>query len=50
MIGGNVKLMMSAAAPIDGDLISMLKIIFWVPFTQVYGQTETCGPWTMTYW
>lgn len=37
MVGGKVKLMMSAAAPIDAELMNMLKIIFGVPFTQVYG-------------
>lgn len=46
--GGNLRFMSTAAAPIAGNRLSMLKICMSCPIVEVYGQTESCGASFMT--
>ncbi|OMJ84629.1 hypothetical protein SteCoe_14221 [Stentor coeruleus] len=43
VLGGRVKVMLTGSAPISGDVINFLKLVFSCPFIEAYGQTETCG-------
>ena len=43
IIGGKIKLMVSSAAPIEGEVLDMLKVCFSCPIQQAYGQTESGG-------
>lgn len=47
--GGRAKTFVSAAAPIDVHLMEMLKILCSCNFLQGYGQTETAGPISISY-
>jgi long-chain acyl-CoA synthetase len=40
-VGGNIKLMTTAGAPISKDVLELLKICFCAPITEGYGLTET---------
>jgi len=46
--GGNLRFMSTAAAPIAGNRLSLLKISMSCPIAEVYGQTESCGASFMT--
>ncbi|KAG9287118.1 hypothetical protein G9A89_001012 [Geosiphon pyriformis] len=43
LLGGNVKLIITAAAPIGRDIIQFLRIAFGAVVLEAYGQTETHG-------
>ena len=42
-LGGNVKLMFSASAPMDPIMIDFLAVMFGATYLEGYGQTEACG-------
>jgi long-chain acyl-CoA synthetase len=46
-LGGNIRLMISGAAPIDPNMVEFLRICFSVTFVEGYGQTETTGAATL---
>jgi len=48
--GGSLKLLVSAAAPIDSDMMIYLKIFLSVYFLQGYGQTESAGALSISYY
>jgi long-chain acyl-CoA synthetase len=48
-LGGKVKLLVSAAAPLDTQIINTLMVLFSAKFIQGYGQTETAGAIALTY-
>lgn len=39
-LGGNVKLMLTGSAPIEGNMLNFLKVAFCCPIVEGYGQTE----------
>lgn len=41
--GGNVRLMITASAPISKEVLEFLKIATCVPILEIYGQTESTG-------
>eukprot|EP00347_Sterkiella_histriomuscorum_P005970 403354567 len=47
--GGRVKIMISASAPISPEVLTFFKIALGVFVFEVYGQTETYGPATVTH-
>jgi len=48
--GGNLKILVSAAAPIDSDMMVYLKIFLSAYFLQGYGQTESAGALSISYY
>jgi len=42
-LGGNVRLIITASAPIADNVLSFLKCLFCCPVVEAYGQTESCG-------
>ena len=48
-LGGNVRLCLTASAPISKDVLAFLKIAFGCPIYEAYGQTETGGASTVTF-
>lgn len=42
-LGGNVRIMITASAPIAPNVLSFLKCVFCCPIVEAYGQTESCG-------
>jgi len=48
VLGGRVKTLFTAAAPINGDVLKFLKICFSATFYEIYGQTENSGAATYT--
>ena len=49
MLGGKVRLMLTASAPISGDVLEFLKVVFCCPILEGYGMSETCGAATVTH-
>lgn len=49
LLGGEVQFMLTGSAPIAGDVLNTLKVIFSCPIREGYGQTETSAPATMTW-
>jgi long-chain acyl-CoA synthetase len=43
ILGGNVRLMLTGAAPISAHVHDALKCIFCVPIAEGFGMTESCG-------
>ena len=43
ILGGNVRVMLTGAAPIAAHVHDALKCIFCVPIAEGYGMTESCG-------
>jgi long-chain acyl-CoA synthetase len=43
LLGGNVRLMLTASAPLAADVMDFLKICFSCDLREGYGMTETCG-------
>jgi len=48
MFGGRVKHMLTASAPISGEVLTFFKIALGIHIFEGYGQTETNGPATFT--
>eukprot|EP00831_Metopus_contortus_P048747 TRINITY_DN3989_c0_g1_i3.p2 TRINITY_DN3989_c0_g1~~TRINITY_DN3989_c0_g1_i3.p2 ORF type:complete len:318 (-),score=68.19 TRINITY_DN3989_c0_g1_i3:102-1055(-) len=48
-LGGQIKVLVSAAAPIEPSILEMMKLMFSVPFMQGYGQSETAGSISLSY-
>ena len=42
-LGGKIRLMISGSAPLSGEVIKFLRIVFSCPIIEGYGLTETCG-------
>ncbi len=42
-LGGRVRVMITASAPIAGNVLEFLKCAFCCPIVEAYGQTESCG-------
>ena len=43
LLGGNVRLMITASAPLSGEVMDFIKICFCCELREGYGMTETCG-------
>lgn len=48
LFGGNVRALITASAPISGEVLTFFKISLGIHIYEVYGQTETNGPCTLT--
>ena len=48
ILGGRVRLMVTASAPISGDVLKLLKLAFCCPVLEAYGLSETSGAVTVT--
>ena len=46
IFGGNIRAMVTASAPIAGDVLQFFKIALGIHVHEVYGQTENTGPAT----
>ena len=49
LLGGRVRVMVTASAPISKDVLELLKIAFCCPVLEAYGLSETSGAVTMTF-
>ncbi|KAF9543684.1 hypothetical protein EC957_000539 [Mortierella hygrophila] len=47
-IGGNVRLMLTASAPISAEILSFIRVAFCCEVVEAYGQTEGSGAATNT--
>ena len=43
ILGGNLQWILVGSAPIEKKIINYLRIIFSIPITEGYGQTEDCA-------
>ena len=48
IFGGNIKYLITASAPISGEVLSFFKVALGIHVYEVYGQTESNGPITAT--
>lgn len=48
--GGNLKAFVSAAAPMDSNMMEEFRILLSIRFLQGYGQTESAGPLSISYY
>ena len=42
-LGGNIRIMITASAPISAEVLRFLRCVFCCPIIEAYGQTESCG-------
>jgi long-chain acyl-CoA synthetase len=49
MFGGNLRVMVTASAPISGEVLTFFKIALGIHCYEVYGQTECLGIATATH-
>ena len=49
LLGGNLKLMITASAPIASDVLDFMKICFSCDISEAYGMTETSGASTLMF-
>lgn len=47
--GGRLRILLSASAPISADVMNFYKIALGIHVYECYGQTEVCGPATLTH-
>lgn len=43
LLGGNLKFMLTGAAPLAPDIIDFFKVVFSCDLCEGYGMTENCG-------
>ena len=48
LIGGKVRFMITGGAPISGEVLEFLKVVFSCAIIEGYGLTETAGGFTLT--
>jgi long-chain acyl-CoA synthetase len=48
-LGGKVRLMLTGSAPISGDVLDFLKVVFSCPLCEGYGMTESGGGSAVTF-
>lgn len=48
ILGGRVRMMITASAPISKEVLEMMKICFSCPVFEAYGLSETCGAVTVS--
>jgi long-chain acyl-CoA synthetase len=48
-LGGNVRMMVCGSAPISGEILRFLRIVFSCPIIEGYGLTESSGPAFITH-
>eukprot|EP00826_Nyctotherus_ovalis_P056084 TRINITY_DN750_c0_g2_i6.p1 TRINITY_DN750_c0_g2~~TRINITY_DN750_c0_g2_i6.p1 ORF type:complete len:586 (+),score=120.93 TRINITY_DN750_c0_g2_i6:538-2295(+) len=47
--GGKIRVFVSAAAPMDSNMMEEFRILLAIRFLQGYGQTESAGPLSISY-
>lgn len=50
ILGGRVRIMITASAPISKDVLEFMKVSFGCPILEAYGLSETSGAVTVTHW
>ncbi|XP_071829175.1 long-chain-fatty-acid--CoA ligase 1-like isoform X2 [Apostichopus japonicus] len=48
LLGGQVKLMLTGAAPVSGEVLTFMRVVFGVTLIEGYGQTESTAGATTT--
>jgi long-chain acyl-CoA synthetase len=48
LLGGHVEQMITGSAPIDGEVLSFLKVCIGAPMTEGYGLSESAGGFMIT--
>ena len=48
VLGGRVRCIITASAPISSYVLSFLRVVFGCEVLEAYGQTECCGGFSMT--
>lgn len=49
LLGGKVRVIMSASAPVSSDVLNFLRVVFGCHVLEAYGQTESNGAVTITW-